>query len=587
MASTFKKIKHAAKRLPRYLGSDEKSSELAKRFEKGLDSYEASVKSSHKDVEEAANGLCQLFAKDGEWDRMLQQTDRIPDSKNIAFYQCAAEVRDALVKADRLTPFLEDLNAPSARAERTAPPTTRNPRTARGGTRPSFRYTDIPQYQRQQKDILASWKSEPLVEGEGDHADLGALINRGLLEQYLYTPAGKLTYQDFYTQKIEPEDNAVIALRGRLGVGKTQLTQYIVLNKIAENEDNIILFIGQRSSAATKEGKQLLQVFKDRKLRPAKKFTGKFYIIIDEPNADRLRWNKGDWVKLRDAAKSYQAKIILLVRDHSSDEDLIQHFLVDSDHIVLLQEALTPIPLPEGGMQWIDPKKIPGSLLDEFRRLPLSRLPIDNRLWRLSNQSLSSSEALTSCFRSAYALAEMLYVTRFRDKEGRTGSSRKTPYGEDFCQQCDDLLQYMALKLCQNNMSVSWTEGAPDHLPLWDLLIQDGFISNIIKIESRKGQQNQSVIKGFYHSPFYNYFLVREVRDRLVNNEELPEILSLMADKNGDMLKYNMLADGLCALANDQKLSAIKNLEKLKADKKFVKPPYKEIISTLMDLLRD
>jgi len=590
VTGTFETIQHAAAHLPRYLGSDAYSSTLAQRFQDGLDSYKVYLQNSGESLESAAKGLYELFIDGGELKRMLmeQEVELIPGSKNIDFYICTAEVREKLVNAGKLNLFLDEFKAPSAKSKKNGSSTARNSGTAQSGTRrPDFRYSDIFQYsQHQQRSTLASWKSEPLVEDDGDHADLDAVMRRGLLEKCLYTPDGELTYDDFYTQKIESNRDTVIALRGGLGVGKTQLTQYIVLKKIAAKEDNVILFIGQRSCSAATEGRQLLREFKSQKFKPGKKISGKFYIIIDEPSADRLRWNKSDWEKLYNAARHYQSKIILLVRDHSSDEDLLQYFHVGSENIVQLQEAPKPIPLPENAEQWIDHQKLPAPLLDELRRLPLFRLPIDNRLWRLSHQKLSSNETLTSCFRSAYALIDHLYTNRLRDKEVHTGANRKVQHDEMFYQQCDELLQYVAFKLCQNNQSVSWTEGAPDQLPIWDSLICDGFINNIIKIEPRKGQQSQSVIKGFYHSPFYNYFLVREVRDRLVGNRQLEEVLSLITDRTDDMIKYNMLADGLCALANDHKSSAIQNLKDFKAEnKKFAKSSYKETILTLIDLL--
>lgn len=590
MASTFEKIKYASAQLPQYLGSDADSSDLVRRFKDGLVSYKASFKGSPKEFEEAAQGLCDLFTVDRELDILaLGVGDCISDHKNVEFYMCAAKVRERLHKAGRLNSFLNDLKTPLPKEKRSVSSKTRNSDTTQGNAHsPGFRYSVISQYkQHQQRDILVSWKSEALVEDDGDHADLDAIISRGLLEECLYTPEGKLTYENFYTQKIESKDNTVIALQGGLGVGKTQLTQYIVLKKLAEKEDNVILFIGQRSSSSTAEGKELLRAFKNQKFKRERKIIGKFYIIIDEPSADSLRWTKNEWEKLHNAAKHYQAKIILLVRDHSSDEDLLQYFHVNSANIVQLQEAGAPISLPEGGRQWIDPTKIPDLLLDELRRLPLFRLLIDNQLWRLSNHCLSSTEELTCCFRNAYALIDNLYAERLRDKEVHTGANKKALPNETFYLQCDKLLQYVAFKLCENNGSVSLTEGAPNQLAIWGSLIDDGFVKNIIKIESRRGQESQGVIKGFYYGPFYHYFLVRELRDRLISSEGLEDALSLLIDKSADMLQYNMLADGLYDMANDIKQKAVKNLESLKMkDKKFTKLPYKKTIAILLDLLK-
>lgn len=589
MASTFEKIEHAAAQLPQYLGSDAGSSDLIRKFKNGLASYKESFKGPRKEFEEAAQSLCALFAVDRELDVLTQDFDRFSEHKNLEFYMCAAEVRERLLNAGQLNSFLDDLKAPLPREKRSVSSKTRNSDTTQRNTNsPGFRYSDIKQYkQYQQSDILAGWRSALLVEDYGDHADLDAVMNRGLLEERLYTPQGELTYEDFYKNIIEPKNIRVIALQGRLGVGKTQLTQYIVLKKIAEKPDNVILFIGQRSSSATAEGKQLLKAFKDQKFKRERKILNKFHIIIDEPRADPLRWTKRDWEKLRNAAEHYQAKIILLVRDYSSDVELLQCFNVGSDNTVQLQEAAHPIPLPRGWMNWIDPKKVSDSLLDELRRLNLFRLLIDNRLWRLSNQSLSSNEELTRCFRNAYALIDNLYTERLRDKEVHTGANRKALHDEMFYLQCDKLLQHVAFKLCENNGSVSFTKGTLDQLDIWSSLLDDGFVKNIIKIEFRKGQESQGVIKGFYFNSFYHYFLVRELRDRLVSGEGLEDALSLLIDKSADMLKHDMLADGLYDMANDIKQKAVKNLESLKTtDAKFTKSSYKKIIDSLLELLK-
>lgn len=589
MASKFETIKYAAAQLPQYLGSDDDSSALIQEFNDGLASYKKSFKGAPKDFEKAVQSLCELFADDRELDRLVQNIDRIPGSPNVGFYECAAKVREKLLGAGQLNSFLNAIKTPLSREKRSVSSKTRNSDTTQGSTNsPGFRYSDIKQYkQYQQSDILAGWRSALLVEDYGDHADLEAVMNRGLLEERLYTPQGELTYEEFYRNIIEPKNTRVIALQGRLGVGKTQLTQYIVLKRIAENPDNVILFIGQRSSSAMAGGKQLLKAFKDQRFKRERKILNKFHIIIDEPRADPLRWTKRDWEKLRNAAEHYQAKIILLVRDHSSDVELLQCFSVSSANTVQLQEAVHPIPLPRGWRNWIDPKKVSDSFLDELRRLNLFRLLIDNRLWRLSNQSLSSTEELTRCFRNAYALIDNLYTERLRDKEVHTGANRKALHNEMFYLQCDKLLQHVAFKLCENNGSVSLTEGTPDQLAIWSSLIDDGFVNNIIKIDFRKGQESQGVIKGFYFSSFYHYFLVRELRDRLISGEGLEDALSLLIEKSADMLKHDMLADGLYDMANDIKQKAVKNLESLKTkDAKFTKSPYKKTIDSLLELLK-
>lgn len=539
MASTFDTIKHAATRLPQYLGDDDDG--LAQEFTKLLGSFKASFSRSREELEDAAQVLCELFRQGWELEKIIQELGKRPISKKKEICICAAKVRKALVNADRLDDFLNDLQSPPPVPKKAASSKTRSPDTDAPPSSPNFSYADIRQYkEHRQNGQIENWKSEALVEDEGDHANLEAVMLRGLLEECLHTTCGELSYQEFYTQRIELSKDTVIALRGRLGVGKSQLAQYLVCNIISKSEDNIILFVGQRSSAATKEGRQLLQAFKKQRFRRGRKTTGKFYIVIDEPDADYLRWNEGDWEKLYSAAKHYQAKIILLIRDGSNDKELLKYFPVNSSNIVQLQEAHKPLPMPVGSKRWIDSKKIPSSLLAELRRLPLFRLPIDNRLWRLSNQTLSSNETLTSCFSNAYALVDYLYVNRLRDKEVHTGANGNIPHDEEFYRQCDELLQYVAFKLCENGGAVSWTEGTPDQLNRWSSLIGDGFVENILKINSRKGQQSQSVISGFWYDSFYSYFLVREIRDRLASGRGLDEVLPLIIDKSKDVLKYSM-----------------------------------------------
>ena len=586
MASTFDTIKYAATQLPQYLGDDDDS--LAQEFTKLLGSFKASFASSREELEDATQVLCELFEKGWELDQIVQELNKRPTSKIKEICRCAAKVREALVDADRLDDFLNNLKSPPPGPKKTASSKTRSSDKDTPPSSPNFSYADIRQYkEHRQNSQIESWKSEALVEDEGDHANLEAVMLRGLLEECLHTTCGELSYQEFYTQRIELSKDTVIALRGRLGVGKSQLAQYLVCNIISKNEDNIILFVGQRSSAATKEGRQLLQAFKNQRFKRGRKTTGKFYIIIDEPDADHWRWHKGDWEKLYSAAKHYQAKIILLIRDGSNDKELLKYFFVNSSNIVQLQEAHKALSMPTGSKRWIDSKKIPGSLLTELRRLPLFRLAIDNRLWRLSNQTLSSNETLTSCFRNAYALVDYLYVNRLRDKEVHTGANGKISHDEKFYQQCDELFQYVAFKLCENGGVVSWTEGTPDQLNRWSSLIEDGFVENILKISSRKGQQSQNVISGFWYSSFYSYFLVREIRDRLASGRELDEVLPLIIEKSKDLLKYSMLADGLCDLANDVKQKAIQNLRHLNTEnKQFAKQTYRDAITYLIDLLK-
>lgn len=587
MDSTFQKIQYAVEQLPRYLDENAENSDLIQSFQKKLLSFKASFPGPAREFEKAAQGLCKLFYPNGEIDKLLQNPEHyFSDPQRAEFYTCMAKVREKLVQADRLNLFLNDLESLLPK-KRNVSSGTRSSDSPQGNTHsPNFRYADIRDYrQYQQQEILAGWESAILVEDDGDHADLDAVMRRGLLEEFLYTSEGRLSYEDFFTQRIEPKENTVTVLQGGFGVGKTQLTQYIVVKKIAENPDNVILFIGQRSTSATTEGKQLLKAFRDKSFRRERKNRGRFYIVIDEPSADPVRWTKTEWKKLLNAARHYQAKIILLVRDHSNDEELLQYFSVNSADIVRLQEAVPPIHLKQEWRQWIDPEKISDSLLDELRKLPLFRLMIDNRLWRLSNQSLSSTEPLRRCFHSAYALIDSLYTERLRDKEVRTGANGKSLHDEEFYAQCDKLFQYVAFKLCENDGSVSLTEGTPDQLAIWSVLIEDGFVKNIIKIDSRKGQGSQDVIKGFYYESFYHYFLVRELRDRLISGEELEDALSLLVKKKSDimqMIQHNMLADGLYDIPNDLKQKAVKNLRPLK---KFYKSSDKELVAILLDLL--
>lgn len=585
MSSTFNKTKQAAARLPDYLGED--GEELRKEFEKHLDSFQASFNTS-KERARAAQTLCELFEQDSGLERILQK----PDSEIIhkELYECMLRIRTALSRENRLADFLRILKSPSPGTKKRA--SSKSSRQGGSGRPPSFSYKDIRQYQEHhQKEQIDLWKSEALVEDDGDHANLAVIMERGLLDKNIHTPNGDISYDGFYAQKIETMEETVIVLQGKLGVGKSQLSQYIVLQKIVENEDNIILFIGQRGSSYKKEGWQLLKAFKSQLFKRGRKTTGKFYIIIDEPEADHWHWTKSDWTKLYNAAKFYQSKIILLIRDNSNDRQLLQ-LLPPTTNIIQLLEAPKAPALPLNWEQFVDQEKIPDALLEELRRLPLSRLPIDNCLWRLSCQQLDPDirETLISRFCSAYALIDHLYVTRFRDKEAHTGVNKKTEHDEAFYRQCDKMLQHIALKLCENGGTVSWTEGTPDQSHNWDRLLNDGFIENIIKIQPRKGELSQGTITGFQHRSFYFYFLTREIRDRLTSGEELKDILQILvrifetADPNDYTLK--ILIDGLIDLPNDLKRKARENLSRFEEENKtFSGSPYRRTVASLIELL--
>jgi len=572
---TFQTIKQAAKQLPQYLGKADAG--LAQEFITQLDSFTT----SHKASDHAAQNLCTLFENERELDLILQKSDNDFAEGEKNFFLCAARVRKALIRAEHLEVFLNDLKSPSSRKKKSDASKSRKPNGS-----PKFSYACIRQYKEvPQKELLDSWANQDLVDDKEDYVNLDEVIRRGLLEECLHTTDGVISYQEFYRKKIEPMQDTVIALRGELGVGKSLLTQYVACKIISKKEDNIIIPIGQRSAAASKDGKTLLQAFKQKLFRRERKITGKFYIIIDEPDADQLRWNEAEWKKLYAAAQYYTAKIILVIRDGSNDEKLLKYFSVKSSNIIHLQEAPKAVPMPEGWEKWIDEKKIPYELLEKFRQLPLFRLLIDNRLWRLLNQKFCSTDMLKDCFLNTYTLIDYLYVNRLRDKEAHTGSNTKNTGDKDFYGQCDEFFQYIAFKLCENGGPVSWTEGIPDQRSGWETLIKDGFVENILNINFRRGQQSQSVISGFRHTPLYHYFLTWEFRNRLVGGEGLDQAIPLLI-KELERPDHNILADGLRELPNDMKNKAIQNLEhSKKTNRQFSKAPYNKVLKSLIDLL--
>lgn len=573
---TFQTIKHAVEQLPHYLGKVDAG--LAQEFITQLDSFAA----SHKTSGHAAQTLCTLFEENRELDLILQKPDNDFAEGDKNLFQCAARVREALIQAECLEAFLNDLKSPPSRKKKSDAS-----KSQKSNGSPNFSYASIRQYKDNlQRELLDSWANQDLVDDEGDYVNLDEVIRRGLLENCLHTTDGDLSYQEFYKQKVEPMQDTVIALCGKLGVGKSLLTQYVACNMISKNEDNIIIPIGQRSAATAKAGKTLLQAFKQKRFRRERKTTGKFYIIIDEPDADQLRWSEAEWKKLYSAAQYYMAKIILVIRDGSNDEELLEYFSVKSSNIIHLQEAPKAVPMPEGWENWIDKEKIPYALLEKLRQLPLFRLLIDNRLWRLSNQTFSSTDMLTDCFRNTYTLIDYLYVNRLRDKEAHTGSNTKNTGDKDFYGQCDELFQHIAFKLCENGGPVSWIEGTPDQSGGWGTLIKDGFVENILKINSRRGQQSQSVISGFRYASLYYYFLTWEIRNRIVSGEGLEQAIPLLIKESGSKPDYNILADGLCDLPNDMKSKAKRNLQDFKkTNRQCSRPPCNKVLKSLILLL--
>lgn len=580
MYSTYETIKQASKRLPHYL--DKINPDLAKEFLSKLDTFPDLFAPSCEAQEEAAKTLYKAFNSTNELNRILLNLHTFPETKKeAAFFECVAEVRRALTLANYLDEFLDDLNLQTNNKNDAS-----QSKSQKSDSAPKFSYSCIRRYQEEfPATWLEPWKNQDLADGRDELVNLATVRKRNLLEECIHTPEGDISYQNFYKEKVVATRGTVIALCGKLGIGKSLLIQYIVCDIISTDKNNVILLIGQRSSASSESGKQLICAFKDKLIRRENK-KRRFYLIIDEPEADQMHWGESDWRKLNAAANYYSAKIILLIRDGSSDKKLLQYFSVGSENITYLQEAQSPVPMPAGWQNWIDPKKIPCEYLDDLRQLPLFRLSIDNCLWRLENQTIPPGSMLRKYFRNTYALLDDLYVTRLRDKEAQTGANRNTGHGEQFYNDCDSLFQFAAFKLWENGGSVSWNSGTPGQLDKWKTLLDDGFVENILQVQSRKGQQSQNTIIGFQHEPLYHYFGVREFRERIVSGKDLEQTLMLLINNLDCAPDRNILVDGLCDLSNDKKSQGIQNLNRLKkTNRAFSKAQYKEVLNSLIELL--
>lgn len=586
MNCTFQALNQSVKQLPQYLTNVRPG--LIEQFTAQLEACLDLLDSSSETPDNFAQTVFDLFENEDAFSKALCNLGQRPEYKNssqqhqIEFLKCANDVYTALVQEGHLEDFLCSLKAPPPQSKKKS-----RAKSQKSDASLRFSYAYITRYQTGfQKTQIEKWRNQDLVDDEDESVNLATVRERNLLEEYLHTPSGKLSYMDFFTRMIEPlDENTVIALRGKLGVGKSLLTQFIVCDKLSQNKDNVILFIGQRSSANDETGRQLLRAFKEKRFRREKRKRRRFFIIVDEPDADKWKWAESEWRRLYAAAQYYSAKIILLIRDGSNDVNLLQYFPVDPNNTIYLQEAQVPVPMPAGWKKWIKTKKIPYKFLEELRQLPLFRLPIDNRLWRLSNQTLFPDSDLADCFSNTYILIDTLYVTRLRNKEVQTGANKKRVHDEEFYRSCDKLFQYVAFKLCENGGSVSWTEGMPNQSDNWAALMEDGFVENILKINSRKGQQSQNVINGFRYDLLYLYFLIREFRDRIMTGEGLDQVLPLL--KRLDDVGYNVLVDGLHNLANDKKAQGIKNLQHFqKASTKRSTAQYNEDIASLINLLK-
>lgn len=585
MYCTYETIKQVSERLPRYLAKTDPG--LAEKFLSELDTFQDLFDPTQEAQENAAKTLYEAFESEKVLNTLLQGLRSGPLTQNAVaknpkavFFECVAEVRRALIRANHLNDFLNNLN-PQVLNKNDAS----QPKSQKADSTPKFSYSCIRQYQKEFPETwLEPWENQDLVDDKDEHVNFATVRERNLLEECIHTPAGDVSYHDFYAQRVEAARGTVIVLCGKLGIGKSLLSQYIVCNELAPNANNIILLIGQRSSADTENGRQLIHAFKEQLIRREHK-KRKFYIIIDEPEADRLHWGEAECKKLNAAAKYYSAKIILLIRDGSSDRKLLDYFAVSSENITHFQEAVSPVPMPTGWGNWINPEKIPFQYLEGLRRLPLFRLSIDNRLWRLINQTPPPNNTLEDYFRNTYTLLDYLYVTRLRNKEAQTGSNKNVEHSEQFYEDCDSMFQFVAFKLWENGGSVSWNSGTPGQLDKWKTLLEDGFVDNILRIQSREGQQSQNVIKGFQHEPLYHYFLVREFRSRIESGKGLSQALALLI-KSQDCAFKNILADGLYDLSNDKKIRGVRKLERLrKVNREFSNPQSKKALESLIGLL--